>query len=204
MTMRAHTEAMRALAYVTAAALDNAQRTSRARRAQAQPGVRRPADPDRQGLVHRDRAGGRPTLGVQVHGGMGFIEETGAAQHLRDARIIDDLRGHDRHPGQRPRRPQDGARRRRGGARGSGRDRQASRRELARAADADLQRDRRAAAAAATAGAPAASTGSCRRTAATRAAHAAAVPYLKLWGLAAGGWQMGRAALAAARRAWPR
>ena len=28
------------------------------------------------------------SLGVQVHGGMGFIEETGAAQHLRDARIL--------------------------------------------------------------------------------------------------------------------
>ncbi len=27
-------------------------------------------------------------LGVQVHGGMGFIEETGAAQHMRDARIL--------------------------------------------------------------------------------------------------------------------
>ncbi len=27
------------------------------------------------------------SLGVQVHGGMGFIEETGAAQHFRDARI---------------------------------------------------------------------------------------------------------------------
>jgi acyl-CoA dehydrogenase len=27
------------------------------------------------------------SLGVQIHGGMGFIEETGAAQHLRDARI---------------------------------------------------------------------------------------------------------------------
>jgi hypothetical protein len=27
------------------------------------------------------------SLGIQVHGGMGFIEETGAAQHLRDARI---------------------------------------------------------------------------------------------------------------------
>ena len=27
------------------------------------------------------------STGVQVHGGMGFIEETGAAQHLRDARI---------------------------------------------------------------------------------------------------------------------
>ena len=27
------------------------------------------------------------SLGVQIHGGMGFIEETGAAQHYRDARI---------------------------------------------------------------------------------------------------------------------
>ena len=27
------------------------------------------------------------SLGIQVHGGMGFIEETGAAQHFRDARI---------------------------------------------------------------------------------------------------------------------
>jgi acyl-CoA dehydrogenase len=33
-----------------------------------------------------------------------------------------------------------------------------------------------------------------------RAAHAAAVPYLKLWGLVAGGWQMARAALAADKR----
>ena len=31
------------------------------------------------------------SLGVQVHGGMGFIEETGAAQHYRDARIARDL-----------------------------------------------------------------------------------------------------------------
>ena len=27
------------------------------------------------------------SLGVQIHGGMGFVEETGAAQYLRDARI---------------------------------------------------------------------------------------------------------------------
>jgi acyl-CoA dehydrogenase len=33
-----------------------------------------------------------------------------------------------------------------------------------------------------------------------RAVHAAAVPYLELWGLASGGWQMARAALAASRR----
>src|SRR3546814_10222262 len=30
----------------------------------------------------------RSSLGVQVHGGMGFIEETGAAQYYRDARIL--------------------------------------------------------------------------------------------------------------------
>ena len=47
------------------------------------------------------------SLGVQVHGGMGFIEETGAAQHLRDARIAADLRGHQRHPGDRSGGPQD-------------------------------------------------------------------------------------------------
>src|SRR3974377_2498444 len=28
------------------------------------------------------------SLGIQVHGGMGYIEETGAAQHYRDARIL--------------------------------------------------------------------------------------------------------------------
>ena len=28
------------------------------------------------------------SIGVQVHGGMGFVEETGAAQHMRDARIL--------------------------------------------------------------------------------------------------------------------
>jgi hypothetical protein len=33
-----------------------------------------------------------------------------------------------------------------------------------------------------------------------RAAHAVAVPYLKLWGLVAGGWQLGRGVLAAARK----
>ena len=36
----------------------------------------------------RDRIGIEvASLGVQVHGGMGFIEETGACQHLRDSRI---------------------------------------------------------------------------------------------------------------------
>ncbi|MBI1393556.1 MAG: acyl-CoA dehydrogenase [Alphaproteobacteria bacterium] len=34
-----------------------------------------------------DRANDVTSLGVQIHGGMGYIEETGAAQHMRDARI---------------------------------------------------------------------------------------------------------------------
>ena len=34
-----------------------------------------------------DRANDVASLGVQIHGGMGYIEETGAAQHMRDARI---------------------------------------------------------------------------------------------------------------------
>ncbi len=57
------------------------------------------------------------SLGVQVHGGMGFIEETGAAQYYRDARILTIYEGHHRDPGQRPGRAQDRARRRRGRAR---------------------------------------------------------------------------------------
>ncbi|MCP4433666.1 MAG: acyl-CoA dehydrogenase, partial [Gammaproteobacteria bacterium] len=35
-----------------------------------------------------ERAQEATYLGVQIHGGMGFIEETGAAQHMRDARIV--------------------------------------------------------------------------------------------------------------------
>ena len=34
-----------------------------------------------------DRANDVTSIGVQVHGGMGYVEETGAAQHMRDARI---------------------------------------------------------------------------------------------------------------------
>ena len=44
-------------------------------------------DPAGQGLVAPRSSIEVASLGVQVHGGMGFIEETGAAQHLRDARI---------------------------------------------------------------------------------------------------------------------
>ena len=70
--------------------------------------------------------------GVQVHGGMGFIEETGAAQYFRDVRVDGDLRGHQRYPGDGSGGPQDDGRGRsdvpaagrgRGGLRGGARPR---------------------------------------------------------------------------------
>ena len=62
------------------------------------------------------------STGVQVHGGMGYIEETGAAQYLPRRADRADLRRHQRHPGKRPGRPQARPRRRRGGARAVRRD----------------------------------------------------------------------------------
>ncbi|MDB5596642.1 MAG: acyl-CoA dehydrogenase [Hyphomicrobiales bacterium] len=86
LTMKATTSAARAICYMTAQALDQAHRgtTPEARRA----GL------ERAGLLTpvakayaTDTANEVASLGVQVHGGMGFIEETGAAQLMRDARI---------------------------------------------------------------------------------------------------------------------
>ncbi|WP_395709372.1 acyl-CoA dehydrogenase [Reyranella sp.] len=87
MTMRAQIEAMRALGYYTAAGIDGALKhpdREQARRTQ-----------DRVDLLipivkawFTDLGNEIASIGVQVHGGMGFIEETGAAQHLRDARIL--------------------------------------------------------------------------------------------------------------------
>src|SRR6201991_3518911 len=84
--MRAMTAAARSICYATAVALDVAVRAKDAK-------VR--ADADARGALLTPIAKAFSTdignevayLGVQVHGGMGFIEETGAAQHYRDARI---------------------------------------------------------------------------------------------------------------------
>jgi acyl-CoA dehydrogenase len=87
MQMRSLIEASRALAYVSAAEFDRAHK----------------ATSDREREKHRRRidlltpvakawsteiSQEVTSLGVQVHGGMGFIEETGAAQYLRDSRIL--------------------------------------------------------------------------------------------------------------------
>jgi len=86
LTMRALTRAARALSYATAVALDRAQRSPDE--------AARKAAHERASLLtpvakafSTDIGSEVASLGVQVHGGMGYIEETGAAQHYRDARI---------------------------------------------------------------------------------------------------------------------
>ena len=83
--MKAATEAMRALAYLAAAAID----AGRATTGEAQFRAQRRADlliPVVKAWC-TDLGVEVASTGIQVHGGMGYIEETGAAQYLRDARI---------------------------------------------------------------------------------------------------------------------
>ena len=86
LTMRALTKAARAICYATAAATDRAHRA-------ADPAARQAAGERASLLTPVAKAFSTDigievaSLGVQVHGGMGYVEETGAAQHLRDARI---------------------------------------------------------------------------------------------------------------------
>lgn len=86
LTMRALTRAARALCYATAVAIDMAHRAADAgarERAQERAALLTPVAKAFSTDIGTEVA----SLGVQVHGGMGFIEETGAAQHYRDARI---------------------------------------------------------------------------------------------------------------------
>jgi hypothetical protein len=86
-TMRALTEGARALAYVAAAHSDIAHHATDADTRAQHTAIYEFLVPVVKGWsteLSIDVA----SLGVQVHGGMGFIEETGAAQHYRDARIL--------------------------------------------------------------------------------------------------------------------
>lgn len=86
MLMRSQIEAMRALAYAVAAAYDAAVRhpdEGERKRSQAFVDLMIPVV---KGWL-TETGSEIASLGVQVHGGMGYIEETGAAQHMRDARI---------------------------------------------------------------------------------------------------------------------
>ncbi len=86
MTQRAWIDAMRALVYTNAAALD---RAVSATDADEQRSWRELADlliPLSKGLC-TDVCNEMTSLALQIHGGMGYVEETGVAQHYRDARI---------------------------------------------------------------------------------------------------------------------
>jgi 3-(methylthio)propanoyl-CoA dehydrogenase len=87
MTMRAHTEAARGLASVAAAASDAGHNHSDADTRKANLAFYEFMVPIVKGWS-TEMSLEVTSLGVQVHGGMGFIEETGAAQYYRDARIL--------------------------------------------------------------------------------------------------------------------
>jgi acyl-CoA dehydrogenase len=190
MDMKARTEAGRALAYFVAAKLDAARAGDAAAQAIADLLI-----PVVKGWC-TENAVEIASTGVQVHGGMGFIEETGAAQHLRDARITtiyegttgiqaNDLVG-------------------RKIARDGGRAARAAIAEM-RAVAARLEGEETAALRAALEDALGALSRCVDWVVATHAADprataAGAVPLLKLFGITAGGWQMGRAAIIAQRK----
>ena len=191
MLMKSQTEAMRALAYVVASALDFANRSPDER-------VKKQSQAFVDLMIPIVKGWSTETgieiasLGVQVHGGMGFVEETGAAQYLRDARITTiyegttgiqamDLVGRKIA--------------REGGATARAwlGELKAFDAELARSGNADIQSLRAQLAAGAQA------LGDCVQFIVSEknplAAFAGAVPFLKLAGIVAGGWQMARAAL---------
>ena len=198
MTMRACTEGARALAYVAAAAADAVH-----------------ASPDKA-VVALNKAfyeflvpivKGFSTemsievasLGVQVHGGMGFIEETGAAQYYRDARILTIYEGTtaiqaNDFVGRKT-------------ARDGGKTAMAvielarkTQVDLLASADADCNRIGQRLALGLDALDDAVDYIVAHAKSDPRAAHAGSVPYLMLAGTVLAGWQMGRAALAAQRK----
>ncbi len=198
MLMKSQTEATRALAYVVAGAMDAAARhPDKETRARNQAFV--------ELMIPVVKGWSTETgievasLGVQVHGGMGFVEETGAAQHLRDARITtiyegttgiqaNDLMGRKIA--------------REGGvtvkgwlallAQFDG--------ELAQSKNVDVRALRAALAAGAKGVAECVEYVLATAGKDPNAAFSGAVPFLKLMGITAGGWQMARAALIAEKQ----
>jgi 3-(methylthio)propanoyl-CoA dehydrogenase len=199
MSMRAQTEAGRALAYVAASAIDVAHRSTDPAARSASLAFHEFLVPVVKGWC-TEIAVDVASTGVQVHGGMGFIEETGAAQFYRDARILtiyegttaiqaNDLVGRKtaRDGGVVASRIIDEIRQ--------------TQRELAAHANPELQ----AIAARLSTGADAFEE-VVRFVVANiqsdiKGVFAGSVLYLKLAGIVLGGWQMGRAALVAAQRA---
>jgi len=198
MHMRANTEAARAVAYVAAAWCDVAHHhPDAAMRKQARAAYEYmvPIVKGWSTEMSIDVA----SHGVQVHGGMGFIEETGAAQFYRDARILtiyegttaiqaNDLIGRKTI--------------RDGGATAKALIAQmrATVAELARETSPDLAAIRQRLQAGVDDYAAVVDYGVAQLKGDIRGVFAGSVPYLKLAGIVHGGWQMARAALVAQRK----
>ena len=86
MTMKALVEATRAVCYVTGETVDRARRAESEAAREAARGRLEVLTPIAKAWSS-DVGCQVTSLNIQVHGGMGFVEETGAAQHYRDARI---------------------------------------------------------------------------------------------------------------------
>jgi alkylation response protein AidB-like acyl-CoA dehydrogenase len=85
-SMKALVEASRAICYANAVAFDLARHAPDEAQRKKAKSLEELLTPISKGWS-TDRANDVASLGVQVHGGMGYVEETGAAQHMRDARI---------------------------------------------------------------------------------------------------------------------
>ena len=86
MTMKAYIEAMRCLIYLNAKAIDIAHNHPDETERQSGEELTNLLTPLSKGWG-TDLGNELTSLGIQIHGGMGFVEETGAAQHYRDIRI---------------------------------------------------------------------------------------------------------------------
>jgi alkylation response protein AidB-like acyl-CoA dehydrogenase len=195
--MKAQTEAARALTLYTASQFDFAEHSADAHECAAAQARAELLTPIVKGWC-TETGNEVAAIGVQVHGGMGFIEETGAAQYVRDVRITtiyegttgiqsNDLIG-----------------------RKLGRDRGATMQALLVAMETELtglalqdpevEATRRAALEAV--GQLGAATQALLRSLATRpdVGMAVSVPYLKLCGYVTGGWLLAKSAAIAAAR----
>jgi hypothetical protein len=198
MSMKAQTEAMRALAYVVAAAMDIAHRDPDAALRAKHQAFADMMIPVVKGWSTETGIEVAST-GIQVHGGMGYIEETGAAQHLRDARITtiyegttaiqsNDLVGRKMA--------------REGGATAKEviKAMHAVEGELAKAQGEDMAAIRASLAAGIKAVEDCVAWIVATYAPDIKAVHAGSVPFLKLMGIVCGGWQMARAALVAQKK----
>ncbi|MCA0244779.1 MAG: acyl-CoA dehydrogenase [Proteobacteria bacterium] len=198
MTMRAWIEGCRAMALVGAAAYDAAHAHPDAEARAQNQAFYEFMVPLIKGLS-TEMSLQVASLGVQVHGGMGFIEETGAAQHLRDAKILtiyegttaiqaNDLVGR--------KTARDGGQ----GARAVAAQIEQTERELAARDSAACKSMAKRLTAGRKAFVDAVDFIAGGAKASPNGVYAGSVPYLMLAGIVVAGWQMGRALIAAETR----